>query len=249
MNRHRIAIRIFKATREPHTCLDYMRKHQEVLSVFGIQMITSNNNRWVDNPGIYVIVAESMDTGEMMAGIRIQLARGNQELPIADATGHIDPRVYEVIKTYDEQGLTGEITALWNGRTYKGIGLSSLLITASTAVLNQLNVSSILGLCDTRNIDTMRDNGGYTIEASIGMEGYFYYPKQGLKAWAIILRDPKTVKHALPDVRELISDLRKNPDQRKMLTRGDALLDIDFKLTISQNQLFQLSEEQKLSNQ
>jgi hypothetical protein len=225
-----------------------MKKHQQVLSVYGIQMITSNNNRWVDNYGIYVIVAESMDTGEMMAGIRIQLARGNQELPIADATGHIDPRVYDIIHNYDDQGRTAEITALWNSREYKGIGLSSLLISVSSAVLNQLNITSILGLCDTRNIETMLLNGGYTIESSIGMDGYFYYPKQGLKAWAIVLKDPDTVIHASPGVRELIQELRKDPVQRRVLHRKDHVLDIDFKLKIAADQMFQLPKAPQESN-
>lgn len=238
MQRHRISIRIFKAISEPHTCLDFMRRHQQVLSIFGIQMITSNNNRWASNPGIYAIVAESMETGEMMAGIRIQLARGNQELPVSEATGYLDPRVYSLVEGYDSKGSTGEITALWNSRDYKGIGLSTLLITTSTAVLDQLNMTSLLGLCDTRNIDTMKQFGGYEIERSIGEDGYFYYPKQGLKAWAIILKDPETVKSASEDVRKLIFGLRENPVQRMTIQKENCILDIDFKLKISSDQLF-----------
>ncbi len=248
MQRHRIAIRIFQAIKEPHTCLDYMQRHQQVLAVFGIQMITSNNNRWVDNPGIYVIVAESLETGEMMAGIRIQLARGNQELPIAGATGHIDPRVYSVIDAYESYGMTAEVTALWNARKYKGIGLSNLLITVSSAVLNQLNITTMLGLCDTRNLDTMRMNGGYKIETSIGEDGYFFYPKQGLKAWAIIVKDPGAVSSASAAMRSLIFSLRKNPVQRTVIQHEDALLDVDFELKIPASQLFHPSKKEQTSN-
>lgn len=244
MIRHRIAIRIFKAVTEPHTCLDYMKRHQEVLSVFGIQMITSNNNRWVNNPGIYAIVAQSLDTGEMMAGIRIQLARGNQELPVSEATGYLDPRVYRLVDGYDSAGQTGEITALWNARSFKGIGLSTLLITTSTAVLDQLNMTSLLGLCDTRNIETMRNFGGYEIERSIGQDGYFYYPKHGLKAWAIILKDPATVKSALPEVRNLIFDLRHHPVQKRIIEKENCILDIDFKLKLPADQLFRLPKKE-----
>lgn len=247
MQTYRIVIRIFKATTELHTCLEYMQKHREVLSVYGIQMITSNNNRWVDNYGIYVIVAESMDTGEMMAGIRIQLAKGNQQLPIENATAELDPRVNDLVKRYDAQGATAEITALWNDRSYKGIGLSSLLISVSSAVLDQLQLTSILGLCDTRNVETMRANGGYVIETSIGENGYFYYPKQGLKAWAIALKDPATVSSADQEVRELIRELRKNPVQHKVLQRGNSILDLEFRLMLPADQLFKVPEERHAS--
>lgn len=238
MQKQRAVIRIFKALTEPHSCLAYMKGHQQVLKAFGIQMITSNNNKWVNNPGMYVIVAESLDNGEMMAGIRIQLARGNQRLPIEIATGEVDSRVYDLVKIYDDQGLTGEITALWNARKHKGIGFSKLLIAASSSVLNQLKMTSILGLCDTRNLQTMTMNGGYCIESSIGNGGYFYYPKQNLIAWAIILKDPDVINLASPEIQDLIFDLRKRPIQNKIFKVEGDTLEIDFKLKIPDEDLF-----------
>ncbi len=237
---YRISIRIFRAITEPQTCIRYMEQHQNVLKEFGIEMITTNNNKWMNNPGIYAIIAENLENGDLMAGIRIQLARGNQKLPIEEATSHFDPKVIDLVHYYDSLGCTGEITALWNSRKYKGVGLSQLLIGLSTSVLNQLKVTSLLGLCDTRNLETMRLNGGYIIENSIGNKGFFYYPKEGLIAWAIHLKDPEEVYSASETMRELILLLRKNPEINKTVERENAILDIDFKLQIPINELFKL---------
>ncbi|MBL4656793.1 MAG: hypothetical protein JKX73_02250 [Flavobacteriales bacterium] len=237
MNGHKIKIRLYHAPDELHTCLVYMEEHKAVLVDFGIEMVTSNNNKWVHNPNMLVIVAESLENGDMLAGIRIQLQGGTQPLPIEIATGEKDPKIYDLIEKKAKEGITGEVCGLWNSRKYKGNGISRILITASTAVLNQFGVTSFFGLCDSSNVAVMQLYGGYDVETSIGNKGTFYYPKLDLLAYAIILKDPDTVKLARQDIKDTIFALRAKPEQRKVVQMNKRLLDLNYYLKLERKSI------------
>jgi hypothetical protein len=230
MDEHQIKIHLYRAPDDPHTSLVYMEGHKSVLANFEIEMITSNNSDWVYDDGIYVIVAESMKNGDMIGGIRVQLKNNNNLLPIEVATKEMDSKIFDIVKSEANRGVTGEICALWTSRKHKGIGIGNLLISISTAILNQLGVTALFGLCDARNVETMRMFGGYDIETSVGNNGSFYYPKLDLVAYALRLKDPDNVKLASASVQEMIVDLRKNPIQEKKIIFNKRTLTINYNL-------------------
>ncbi len=58
------------------------KKHHEILKHYGLEIINSNNNNWANSPNVYVLVAESVNTGEMIGGARIHIANKDERLPI-----------------------------------------------------------------------------------------------------------------------------------------------------------------------
>src|SRR5665213_1736070 len=90
----------YRAIDEAGLCEEYIKGHVKVLTDYGITNITSNNNTWVENKHIYCIVAEDLDTKELVGGIRIQIADGTFALPVEKAIGKIDARIYNKVKFY-----------------------------------------------------------------------------------------------------------------------------------------------------
>src|SRR3954452_8584588 len=108
-----IRIRAFRATEEPETCRRYIQGHRKVLSIYGIENITTNTDDWMYNPSIFVIAVESMDREKLYGGARIQAADGVHPLPIEEATCNMDSKILDVVRKYARYG-TGEVSGLWN---------------------------------------------------------------------------------------------------------------------------------------
>src|SRR5881227_3331810 len=93
-----IRIRAFRALDDPETCLKFIHGHRRVLSIYGIENITTNTEDWMYNPAIFVIVVESLDGEKLYGGARVQAANGIQPLPIEDAIGKLDSKIYDIVK-------------------------------------------------------------------------------------------------------------------------------------------------------
>ena len=142
----KIRIRAFKAINEPHTCFIFIKKHHEILKHYGLEIITSNNNDWANSPNVYVLVAELITTGEMIGGARIHIANEHERLPIEAAVYHMDPKIVDLIKKYSIQGGVGEVCGLWNSLKYKRFGLGKKLARSAIAVVNQINITSLMAI-------------------------------------------------------------------------------------------------------
>src|SRR5579872_4476168 len=82
----------------------YIAGHKKVLEDYGITNITSNNRVWLDMPCVYAVIAEN-EEGEVIGGIRVQMADGTHPLPVEKAIGHMDARIYDVVKSHYENGV------------------------------------------------------------------------------------------------------------------------------------------------
>src|SRR5215210_4903935 len=116
-----IRIRAFRATDEPDTCLKFIQGHKKVLSIYGIENITTNTEDWMFNPAIFVIVVETLDGEKLFGGARLQAANGINPLPIEEATGSFDPTIHDIVNHYAQFG-TGELSGLWNSKEVAGLG-------------------------------------------------------------------------------------------------------------------------------
>src|SRR3954452_16284300 len=117
-----IRIRAFRATDEPETCKRYIQGHRKVLSIYGIENITSNTDDWLYNNSIFVIVVESADGEKLYGGARVQAVDGTIPLPLEEATGNMDSKIYEVVSNYARDGVA-EASGLWNSREVAGLGI------------------------------------------------------------------------------------------------------------------------------
>jgi hypothetical protein len=211
-------------------CQKYIEGHIHVLKVYGITQITSAKIDWILNPNAYLLVAETTDTNEVLAGARLQIADGQFALPLEDAVGHHDPGVYPYIERLRNEGGTGEFCGLWNSRKIAGYGLGSMFLgRASIAVAGYLNIKTLVGLCapatKSKSFQT-----GFIQEEALGDKGEFIYPKEDLIATALIIPDLEDLSHAEADERSKILELRENPVQQTVETtrRGDVRIEYNL---------------------
>lgn len=198
----------FKAVDEPKLCEDYIRGHVKVLTDYGIENITSNNNSWTVNPDVYCLGLIS-ENNELLGGIRIQLANGVYPLPIEDAIGDVEDRIYELVYEYGVNGGVGELSGLWVDNQLKGLGIGWYLVRAAIASSNQLNFRTLIGICGDVTL-TMFRNVGFGVDKSVGKDGTFYYPNDRLIAYAVGILDTVSLKRSTEYDKDIMLSLRKH---------------------------------------
>lgn len=204
-----IRIRAFRAVDDPETCQKFIDGHKQVLEHHGIIKVTSSNNEWANNPAVFVIVVETLDGLKMYGGARVHAANGITRLPIEDATGYMDDKIYDIVAQCAQSG-TGELCGLWNSKEVAGLGIGSLFPSiAAVVIAEQIGLSTMFSLCSPA---TVRFNQwiGSSVLKTVGNEGTFYYPKLDLLATAVFLSDAVTLTQAHPREREKMLLLRKN---------------------------------------
>lgn len=204
-----VRLRAFRAVDDLETCKKFAEGHMKVLTNFGITNITSSKDAWMYNPGAFVIIVESLDKQKVFGGARIHVAGGSQPLPIEDATGMMDPRIYDMVLEYGLKG-TGEGCGLWNSREIAGYGIGSIFLSrAGVALAPQIGLTSLFALCAPYTVK-LAENIGYRIEGSLGNDGTFYYPKLDLLATSMIYKDLIYLQDANEEDRKSILSLREN---------------------------------------
>ena len=205
-----IKIRAFRATDDPETCQKFIEGHRKVLENHGITKVTSSSDAWAESRAVFVVVVESSDGSRLLGGARVHAADGITKLPIEEATGYMDPKIYDVVKHHAQTG-TGELCGLWNSKEVAGLGVGSLFPSrASVVIASQIGLTTMFSLCSPA---TVRFNQwiGSNVLTTVGNNGTFYYPKLDLLATAVFLEDAVTLKDAHPREREKMLFLRDNP--------------------------------------
>lgn len=204
-----VRLRAFRAIDDLKSCELFMEGHKKVLTSIGVEKVTSSNNEWVNNPAAFVMIVESLDKQHIYGGARIHVAGGSEPLPIEQATGSLDPSIYDLVWQYAQKG-TGEGCGLWNSREIAGYGIGSIFLTrVGVAMSTQIGLDSLFGLCAPYTVK-MAQSVGYEIEYGIGNNGTFYYPKLDLVATVLILRDLKNLSAADEENKHAIMSLREN---------------------------------------
>ena len=206
-----IRIRVFRATDDPGTCLKFIEGHRKVLSIYGIENITTNTDDWMFRHSIFVIVVETLDGSKLFGGARIQIADGIHPLPIEDATGKMDPKIYEIVRHRAQNG-AAELSGLWNSKEVAGFGIGSLFPSrVAVALATQIGVNTFFTLCSPTTV-RFKDWMGGKILTDVGINGTFYYPKIDLLATALYQEDMYDLPITHPREREKIMYLRENPE-------------------------------------
>ena len=204
----KVRLRAFRAIDDPEACERFIEGHTHVLTSIGVTKVTSSKNEWMQNPAAFVLIVESLDGKKVYGGARIHAAGGTQPLPIEEATGMLDPAIYDLVWEYAQEG-TGELCGLWNSREIAGYGVGSIFLSrACVAIATQIGLKTLFALCAPYTV-SMGINSGYIIETSIGNEGTFYYPKLDLIATTMILKDADTLSLAIDEERDAVFSLRQ----------------------------------------
>lgn len=202
-----------------------------MLADYGITNITTNNTVWIDNPFIYVVIAQTLDGSEILGGVRVHIADGKIPLPLETAIGRMDGRVYELIKSYIDDG-TGELCALWNAKKVAGYGLSLLLIRAGISIVTQVKLNSLFTICADYTMPMVK-RVGFIVEDTVGSDGGFIYPNENYVARVLRKMNALSLDTADEYDRERIFSLRYTPQQTYIENgpRGD--MKIHYQLLIN----------------
>jgi hypothetical protein len=226
-----VRLRAFRAIDEPEACVLFVEGHTYVLTSIGVTKVTSSKAEWMYNPAVFVIIVESLDGKKIFGGARVHVAGGTESLPIEQATGNLDPSIFNMVWEYAQHG-TGEICGLWNSREIAGYGIGSIFLTrAAVAISSQIGLTSLFALCAPYTVK-MAEIVGYNIETSIGNKGTFYYPKLDLLATSMILKDVTTLISAAGEERAAIFKLREelNVVRTEMLRKKTIVIHYEIKI-------------------
>lgn len=226
-----VKIRAFRAIENHSLCDKFIEGHKRVLEAVGVTKVTSSKYDWMYNPGSFVILVETDDGERVLGGARLQAADGIHPLPLEEAAGYMDDKIYDLVKQYRIGG-TGEVCGLWNSMEVAGMGIGSIfLIRSALAISEQIGLDSMMALCSPYTT-RIAGNYGFLVEPSVGIDGTFYYPKLDLLATVVIQKNA----HALPNASALeyerIMDLRKRPIQQTLEQGKKQVVEIDYDLTL-----------------
>jgi hypothetical protein len=226
-----LKLRAFRAIDEPHTCELFVEGHTNVLTSIGVTKVTSSKNEWQNNPAAFVIVVESLDGKQILGGARVHVAGGSQPLPVEEATGAMDPKIFEMVWKMAQLG-TGEVCGLWNSPNLAGYGIGSpLLIRAGIAICSQIGLQSLFALCAPYTVKPVLNSGMILVE-EIGNKGTFYYPKLDLIATCMILNDVSHLSLAQDEDRAAILQMREHTDNLRIDKLKDKKISIELELKI-----------------
>ncbi|MGZ3836838.1 MAG: hypothetical protein ACXVB0_25195, partial [Mucilaginibacter sp.] len=191
------------------TCELFIEGHTHVLTSIGVTKVTSSKNEWAQNPAAFVMIVESLDGKKLYGGARVHVAGGTQHLPVEQATGAMDPGIFNLVWRFAQHG-TGELCGLWNSREIAGYGIGSIfLIRTAIAISHQIGIHSLFALAAPYTVAPALAVG-MEIETSLGNNGTFYYPKLDLLATIVILKDVPVLSKAYEEDRNAIMKIREN---------------------------------------
>jgi len=228
---HKLIFRAFRAVDDLESCKHFRDGHVSVLQDYGITNITTNNDEWMSNPYIYVVVAEIEDTHEIVGGIRVQISSKDNYLPVETAIGKMDPRIHEIVEMYRDHGGVGELCALWNAKKVAGIGISVLLTRAGISIINQLSFKTLMGICGSYTLKMFR-NVGFVEDRSLGENGEFLYPNPDYIAWVLGIMNAETLDTADPYDKARMESLRMQPVQTTIEDGPKHSVEIQYNLLI-----------------
>jgi hypothetical protein len=228
---YKIKISAFRAVNDIERCEEYLKGHMQVLIDYNVMKITSYNKSWMSNPSAYVLIAENENTGEMIGGIRVEVAKGLYPLPIETAIGHMDPHIYDIVEDYAINGGVGELCGLWNSKSVKGVGVSFFLTRAAIAIVNQLKFKTMVGICAEYTLKMFTDVG-FEINRGLGTNGEFPYPDERYITRSLGILNATTLESADPYDRERILGLRNNLVQSREEIGNKGVVEVNYDLHI-----------------
>ncbi|MFM9946224.1 MAG: hypothetical protein ACKVQB_13420 [Bacteroidia bacterium] len=230
-----MSLRAFRAIDEPETCIKYRDGHVSVLIDYGVTGITTNNDEWMQNPYIYVIVAELFPNKEIVGGIRLQISDETRSLPIEKAIGKMDPRIFDIVKNFRENGGVGELCGLWNAKVIAGVGVSILLTRAGISIANQLQFETLMGICAEYTLEMFR-RVGFVVNSSLGLKGEFPYPNDNYITRVLGIMSAITLATADEYDKIRMQSLRDYPTQTAVEQGSKEQIEIEYNLTIKKTE-------------
>lgn len=227
----KVRVRIVRAIDDVEATEKYIYGHHKVLESYGITKVTSADRSWALNPHVYLILFESLDDFRVLGGGRIQLRTENFPLPFETAIVDIDSKIVSYMAEFDDLEVA-EYCGLWNSREVAGYGIGSIyLVRVGIAILPQLKLKKLFGLSSPVTLSISK-SVGYEVITSLGDNGSFYYPKEGLIATALKIDNIGDLPYANEAERDYIFDLRKKMNFNTVESGPRGKMELQFELQI-----------------
>lgn len=198
----------FRAVDDREACMSFIDGHRRVLEIFGITQITSAKADWILNPDVWVMLVTDAETGKALGGGRIHKANRINALPIEEAVGYMDEKIYQMVDDYTDAG-TGEVAGVWNSFEIAGLGIgSNHLSTACVAYAEFINLTTLFGLAAPATYRNVI-RGGFQVVKELGNDGKFYYPKDDMTATVMFNHDIINLPLALEPEKSNILEMRR----------------------------------------
>ncbi|MCE7059323.1 hypothetical protein [Dyadobacter sp. CY343] len=226
-------IRAFKSTEDSETCLRYIDEHRKVLEAYGVKQVTSANRDWLEDENTFVIIVESEDGGKIYGGARLQVRQETRKMPMEYAIAKKDTRIYSYVDELKDEKIA-ELCGAFNSKEVAGFGIGSVFLgRVGIALTTGLDITRLLALCSP---PTLRQclRLGFEVIRTLGNNGTFYYPKEGLIATAIVVTDLEQLPLAHEEELKHIKRLRNNPVQFAVEQgpKGEIALHYDLNIKI-----------------
>ncbi len=200
----------FRATDNHELREQYHKGLEQILLHYGVSKVTSQSKDWFDDPDTWLVVVVSEDTKQVLGGARLQMAKQGMPLPMENAVGYKDSKVYDIVKDYREKGGVSELCGLWNSRKVAGMGLGSVFLGRACVALSPFaNMKTVLALC----APSTKENCfriGFELLDRLGTAGEFNYPKENLVATSVVIEDVENLPYCKEIDRNKIFELRNN---------------------------------------
>lgn len=224
-------IRAYQAPADIETSHRYIEGHRKVLESYGVKAVTSATHDWIDDPDTYVIIVESEDGEKVYGGTRVQIRTEKLKLPMEHAIAKIDSSIYSYVDKIGNHNVA-EFCGLFNSKEVAGYGIGSIFLgRIAIAISSQLGIQHLLGLCSPATLKNSQ-RVGFEILTELGDNGRFYYPKEGLIATSLIIKDIHNLPQAAEDERARIFDLRAMPNQEAVERGPKGELEIIYETKI-----------------
>ncbi|WP_186756260.1 hypothetical protein [Echinicola salinicaeni] len=227
----KVRIKAIRAISDTTTTDKYIDGHFSVLESYGVTKVTSADRSWVENPNVYLLVVESEDGSQVFGGGRVQIKCDKFQLPLEPAIREKDTRIIEHMSEFEDLEVA-ELCGVWNSREIAGYGIGSIfLIRAGVAVASLLGLKCLMGFCSPFTVARCQTLGFKVIE-DLGDKGTFLYPKEGLIATILDIKDLHELPNALCEEREKINFLRENPchSANESSEKGEFTIIYDLKI-------------------
>lgn len=233
-NDMKVKIKVVRAISSPDETKRYIDGHFKVLESYGVTKVTSADTSWVNNPNVFLLLVESLeDPNIVLGGGRIQLRSEDFPLPLEGAILEKDPKIVSFMEQFKHENVA-EYCGLWNSRLVSGYGIGSIyLIRIGVAITSFLKLKALMAFCSPYTVKNSQ-SVGFEIIKSLGDEGSFLYPKEGLIATIMQIKDVYDLPLADVHQRDKIYYLRNNPFHQVTEISDKGPLEIHYDLNISE---------------
>lgn len=221
---------LHRASSNYSLCENFVRGHHQLLSVNDVDLGPIDTS-WFSSTNVYLLIVRRAGINEILGGAKLVISDGRGNLPLMKLLIDDYPELEDYLSEYNESGLV-EISGLWNSRSVAGLGLGSEhLIRTSIAICGFLEVSTIITFCSPF-VTRFAELYGFSPLMKFGTNGSIPFPDDRWMSTINILSDPHLMSNANDYEREIIFNLREEPNQtRKFNSRGKQIT-IKFELEL-----------------